>query len=161
MQLEAFSFLQCRARSSRGSFPLPAHLTTRLFVLDRQRAVSAASPRRNEHDHYHRGEADVCVLATMSGAIDRGFRVIVVTDAVCSSADETHDATMALYTNRFGAHVETVTDTLLDMATAYGQNIMSAASYLNGNLLSKETGSGQPVDREWVRNTPDRVPREV
>lgn len=84
----------------------------------------------------------------MSGAIDRGFRVIVVTDAVCSSADETHDATMALYTNRFGAHVETVTDTLLDMATAYGQNIMSAASYLNGNLLSKETGSGQPVDRE-------------
>jgi hypothetical protein len=26
--------------------------------------------------------------------------VIVVTDAVCSSADETYDATMALYTNR-------------------------------------------------------------
>jgi hypothetical protein len=25
--------------------------------------------------------------------------VIVVTDAVCSSADETYDATMALYTN--------------------------------------------------------------
>ena len=41
--------------------------------------------------------------------------VIVVTDAVCSSADETCDATMALYTNRFGAPVETVTtDTLLE-----------------------------------------------
>jgi Isochorismatase family len=38
------------------------------------------------------GETDVCVLATMLGAIDWGFRVILVTDALCSSADETHDA---------------------------------------------------------------------
>jgi nicotinamidase-related amidase len=61
------------------------------------------------------GETDVCVLATMFGAIDWGFRVILVTDAICSSADETHDATMALYTNRFGEQVETVTtDTLLE-----------------------------------------------
>ena len=40
------------------------------------------------------GETDVCVLATMLGAIDWGFRVILVTDALCSSADETHDAMM-------------------------------------------------------------------
>jgi nicotinamidase-related amidase len=40
------------------------------------------------------GETDVCVMATMLGAIDWGFRVILVTDALCSSADETHDATM-------------------------------------------------------------------
>ncbi|WP_291855224.1 isochorismatase family cysteine hydrolase [Bradyrhizobium sp.] len=61
------------------------------------------------------GETDVCVLATMFGAIDWGFRAILVTDALCSSADETHDATMALYTNRFGQQVETVsTETLLE-----------------------------------------------
>jgi nicotinamidase-related amidase len=61
------------------------------------------------------GETDVCVLATMMGAIDWGFRAILVTDALCSSADETHDAMMNIYTNRFGQQVECVTtDTLLD-----------------------------------------------
>jgi nicotinamidase-related amidase len=61
------------------------------------------------------GETDVCVMATMLGAIDWGFRVILVTDALCSSADETHDATMNVYMNRFGEQVETVTtQTLLD-----------------------------------------------
>jgi nicotinamidase-related amidase len=55
------------------------------------------------------GETDVCVLATMLGAIDWGFRVILVTDALCSSADETHDAMMNVYMNRFGEQVETVT----------------------------------------------------
>jgi nicotinamidase-related amidase len=61
------------------------------------------------------GETDVCVLATMLGAIDWGFRVILVTDALCSSADETHDAMMDIYLNRFGEQVETVTtDTLLE-----------------------------------------------
>ena len=61
------------------------------------------------------GETDVCVLATMLGAIDWGFRVMLVTDALCSSADETHDAMMNVYMNRFGEQVETVTtQTLLD-----------------------------------------------
>ena len=55
------------------------------------------------------GETDVCVLATMLGAIDWGFRVILLTDALCSSADETHDAMMDVYTSRFGVQVETVT----------------------------------------------------
>ena len=61
------------------------------------------------------GETDVCVLSTMLGAIDWGFRVILVTDALCSSADETHDAMMNIYMNRFGEQVETVTtNTLLE-----------------------------------------------
>ena len=61
------------------------------------------------------GETDVCVLSTMLGAIDWGFRVILVTDALCSSAEETHDAMMNVYTNRFVEQVETVTtDTLLE-----------------------------------------------
>ena len=61
------------------------------------------------------GETDVFVMATMLSAIDWGFRVVLVTDALCSSADETHDAMMNVYMNRFGEQVETVTtQTLLD-----------------------------------------------
>ena len=52
------------------------------------------------------GETDVCVLATVLGAIDRGFRVVIVTDAVCGSADPTHDALMGVYRTRFSAQVE-------------------------------------------------------
>ena len=54
------------------------------------------------------GETDVCVLATVLGAIDRGFRAVLVTDAICSSADPTHDALMELYHSRFTEQVETV-----------------------------------------------------
>jgi nicotinamidase-related amidase len=61
------------------------------------------------------GETDVCVLATTLGAIDWGFRTILVTDALCSSADETHDAMTDVYMNRFGEQVECVTTgTILD-----------------------------------------------
>ena len=57
----------------------------------------------------------------MLGAIDWGFRVILVTDALCSSADETHDAMMNIYMNRFGEQVETVTtQTLLESWPARG-----------------------------------------
>jgi len=61
------------------------------------------------------GETDVCALSTMLGAIDWGFRVILVQDALCSSADETHDAMMDIYMSRFAEQVETVaTETLLE-----------------------------------------------
>ena len=61
------------------------------------------------------GETDVCVLGTVLGAVDRGYRTIVVNDALCSSSDETHDALMLLYYNRYGQQVETVhTDLLLE-----------------------------------------------
>ena len=53
------------------------------------------------------GETEVCVLATVLGAIDLGYRVVIVTDALCSSADETHDAMLAIYHSRFGMQVET------------------------------------------------------
>jgi nicotinamidase-related amidase len=59
------------------------------------------------------GETDVCVLATVLGAVDLGYRVIVVTDALCSSSDETHDAAMAVYHHRYGQQVEVVTSELL------------------------------------------------
>jgi nicotinamidase-related amidase len=54
------------------------------------------------------------VLATVLGAMDWGFRVVLATDALCSSADETHDSMMNVYTDRFGQQVECVTtETLL------------------------------------------------
>ncbi|MGH6979231.1 MAG: cysteine hydrolase family protein [Brevundimonas sp.] len=52
-------------------------------------------------------ETDVCVLAAVLGAVDLGYRVIVVTDGLCSSSDESHDALLGLYRNRYGQQVET------------------------------------------------------
>lgn len=54
------------------------------------------------------GETDVCVLATVLGAIDFGYRVVLVTDALCSSSDATHDALLTVYHQRFAQQVETV-----------------------------------------------------
>ena len=51
-------------------------------------------------------ETDVCVLSSVLDAVDRGFRVIVVEDALCSSSDEGHDALMTLYGTRFTDQVE-------------------------------------------------------
>jgi nicotinamidase-related amidase len=54
-------------------------------------------------------ETEVCVLATVLGAIDLGYRTIIATDAVCSSADPTHDAMLGIYHSRYGMQVETAT----------------------------------------------------
>jgi nicotinamidase-related amidase len=54
------------------------------------------------------GETDVCVLATVMSAVDFGYRVVLVSDAVCSSSDEGHDSLVALYENRFSYQIETV-----------------------------------------------------
>lgn len=52
------------------------------------------------------GETDVCVLATVLGSIDHGYRTIVLSDAVCSSADSTHDASLKLLGDRFSVQLE-------------------------------------------------------
>jgi len=52
-------------------------------------------------------ETDVCVLATVLGAVDRGFRVVLVTDGVCSSSDAGHDCLMSIYAQRYSEQIET------------------------------------------------------
>lgn len=60
------------------------------------------------------GETDVCVLATVLGAVDLGYRVVVAKDALCSSSDAAHDAAIDLYHQRYRGQVEPVdTDTIL------------------------------------------------
>ncbi len=51
-------------------------------------------------------ETDVCILATVLGAVDRGYRVTIVTDGICSSSDPGHDALLSLYHQRFSEQIE-------------------------------------------------------
>jgi nicotinamidase-related amidase len=53
-------------------------------------------------------ETDVCVLSTVLGAVDYGYRIIVVKDGLCSSSDQSHDALLMLYAQRFDLQIELV-----------------------------------------------------
>jgi len=53
-------------------------------------------------------ETDVCVLATVLSAVDLGFRVVVVEDALCSSSDLGHDALMTMYRTRLQHQIDVV-----------------------------------------------------
>lgn len=63
------------------------------------------------------GETDVCVLAAALGAVDLGYKVIVLKDAVCSGADDTHDASLELLGGRYSVQLEiTPTEAFLSAA---------------------------------------------
>jgi nicotinamidase-related amidase len=53
-------------------------------------------------------ETDVCVLSTALDAVNIGFRVIIVEDALCSSSDAGHDALMTMYRLRFSEQIDLV-----------------------------------------------------
>jgi nicotinamidase-related amidase len=55
------------------------------------------------------GETDVCVLSAALGAIDLGYHVVVLRDAVCSGADDTHDASLELLGDRFSVQLHLAT----------------------------------------------------
>lgn len=59
-------------------------------------------------------ETDVCVLATILAAVDKGYRVVAVSDALASGSAEGHAATLAHVLPRFEQQVElaTVADVL-------------------------------------------------
>jgi nicotinamidase-related amidase len=54
------------------------------------------------------GETDICVLATALGAIDLGYRVILLKDALWSTTGQTHDASLQLLGNRFSVQVDVI-----------------------------------------------------
>jgi nicotinamidase-related amidase len=53
-------------------------------------------------------ETGVCILSTVLAAVERGLRVTIVTDAVCSSSDRGHDALLDLYRRRFSEQVDVI-----------------------------------------------------
>jgi nicotinamidase-related amidase len=95
--------------------PSLARLCPPATVIDKTRYSAFAEPGLLSHLR-ERGadgiivtgaETDVCVLATVLGAVDIGYRVIIVRDALCSSSDEGHDMLMRLYHDRFTEQIET------------------------------------------------------
>lgn len=94
-----------------------ARLTPPATIFDK--AVYSAFGAKGLDDHLRgRGtetlivtgvETDVCVLASVLDAVDLGFRVIVVTDGICSSSDAGHDALMAQFRTRFSEQIGVAT----------------------------------------------------
>jgi nicotinamidase-related amidase len=84
-------------------------------VIDKTRYSAFAEPGLIEHLRQRDADAlivsgsetDVCVLATVLDAIDIGYRVIVLRDAICSSSDEGHEMLMRLYHTRYTEQIET------------------------------------------------------
>jgi nicotinamidase-related amidase len=64
------------------------------------------------------GETDVCILSTVMSAVDYGYRVVLVVNALCSTSDENHDSLMTMFNNRFSKQVETVDSEMLLSAWA-------------------------------------------
>ncbi len=106
--------------------PELAALVPPATVIDKRVYSPFVEPALREHLRARRidtlivtgAETDVCVLATVLGAVDHGYRVILATDALCSASDHTHDALLGLYRERFSEQIEAAeTAAILDAWT--------------------------------------------
>jgi nicotinamidase-related amidase len=96
--------------------PALARLAVPEFIVDKSGYSAFTGPRlpamlaewRTDTLIITGAKTDVCVLATVLDAVDLGFRVIVVSDGVCSSSDAGHDALMQVFHGRFSQQIETV-----------------------------------------------------
>jgi len=94
--------------------PPLARLAPPATVVDKTRYSGFAEPQLLRHLRERAADAlivtgsetDVCVLATVLGAVDLGYRVIVVRDAICSSSDAGHDALIRVYQGRYSEQIE-------------------------------------------------------
>jgi nicotinamidase-related amidase len=94
--------------------PALAKLCPPATVLDKTRYSAFSQPKLIELLQARQAdglivtgsETDVCVLASVLAAVDVGYRVVLVTDAVCSSSDEGHDALMKMYHQRYSEQIE-------------------------------------------------------
>jgi nicotinamidase-related amidase len=92
-----------------------ARLSPPATVIDKSRFSGFAEPQLLAHLQARDAdglvitgsETDVCVLGTVLAAVDIGYRVIIVRDAICSSSDEGHEALMEVYHSRFTEQIET------------------------------------------------------
>jgi nicotinamidase-related amidase len=71
--------------------------------------VASLRSRRTDTLIFTGVETDVCVLASVLGAVDRGYRVIVATDAVTSSSPAGHRAALEGIWTRFDQQIEVAT----------------------------------------------------
>lgn len=68
------------------------------------------------------GETDICVLFTALEAIDLGYKTVVISDAIYSSLDETHDSILSFYTTRFTNQIFTTSTKEFNTYTARTKN---------------------------------------
>jgi nicotinamidase-related amidase len=95
--------------------PSLARLVPPAIVVDKTRYSAFVVPFLHRHLQKRKAdglvitgsETDVCVLATVLGAVDLGYAVTVVTDAICNSSDEGHDALLKVYRGRYSLQIET------------------------------------------------------
>ncbi|MGN6590445.1 MAG: cysteine hydrolase family protein [Sphingomicrobium sp.] len=80
---------------------------TRYSAFVGSRLLEILSERRTDGLVITGSETDVCVLSTVLSAVDLGYPVTLVTDAVCSSSNEGHDALLQVYRSRYSEQIDT------------------------------------------------------
>jgi hypothetical protein len=99
-----------------------------LFRLRRTQLIEHLRQREADALIVSGSETDVCVLATVLDAVDIGYRVIVVRDAVCSSSDEGHDMLVSL------------------VCSEEGQRHKLCANHSDSELAASSNLSGKPIN---------------